>query len=86
MTVPHRIVCHIKMAISDQTRPDMGWRRAPPATAYAALRQGKEAWLQGPPGSRTGLWASPCCFFHSCFVCFVLLSSRASHKLQGGCS
>lgn len=56
MTVPHLIVCHIKMAISDRTRPDMGWRRAPLASAHAALRQGKEkeAWLKGPAGSRTG--------------------------------
>lgn len=54
MTVPHRIVCHIKMAISDRARPDMGWRRAPLASAHAALRQGKEAWLKGPAGSRTG--------------------------------
>lgn len=54
MTVPQRIVCHIKMAISDRTRPDMGWRRAPLATAHAALRQGKAAWLKGPAGSRTG--------------------------------
>jgi hypothetical protein len=83
MTVPHRIVCHIKLAISDRTKPDMGWRRAPLAAAYAALRQRKEA--------RRGLgqfWAPvvsfkvPCvCVL--CVVAVVQSSSQASHKLQG---
>lgn len=84
MTVPHRIACHIKMAILDRTRLDMGWRRAPLATAYAALRQGKEAWLKGPAGSRTGSLA-PCCFFRGalCALCVLSASSQASHKLQG---
>lgn len=84
MTVPHRIACHIKMAISDQTRPDMGWRRAPLATAYAALRQGKDAWhlAQASGGVSDWLWAPAVSFFHGA-CCFVLSSSRAGHKLQG---
>lgn len=84
MTVPHRIVCHIKMAISGRTTPDMGWRRAPLAAAYAALRQRKEAWLKGPAGSRTGSLVPLLFSFRvPCVLCVLFSSSQASHKLQG---
>lgn len=86
MTVPHRIVCHIKMAISDRTRPDMGWRRAPLATAYAALRQGKER-----PGSRVrrGLGLAlglPLLFSFRllCMLCVAVVASKS--QAPGGCS
>lgn len=84
MTVPHRIVCHIKMAISDRTKPDMGWRRAPLANAYAALRQGTEALLEGPAGSRTGSGAPVVVsFMVLCVLCVVAIVASKSHKLQG---
>lgn len=84
MTVPHRIVCHIKMAISDGTKPDMGWRRAPLASDYAALRQGKKR-----PGSRYRpgfldlVLEHPLLLFldGALCACFVsLLSSQAKTK------
>lgn len=79
MTVQHRKVCHIKMAISDGTRPDMGWRRAPLAAAYAALRQ------RHGSGSRTGsgslLFLSwVLCVLCVCCCCYLL---QARPKLQG---
>lgn len=64
----------------------MGWRRAPLATAYAALRQGKEAWhlAPGSGGVPDWLWAPAVSFFHgACLVCCFASSSRAGHKLQG---
>lgn len=82
MTVPQRIVCHIKTAISDQTRPDMGWGRAPLATAHAALRQAKR------PGSRVrrgvGLALGPPLLVLSwCLLCFVLVVVATKSQAPG---
>lgn len=69
------------MAISDGTKPDMGWRRAPLATAYAALRQGK-ARLKGPPGSRTGSGNPPSPVVVSFMVLALCALCRCYHRQQ----
>lgn len=77
MTVPQRTVCHIKMAISDRTRPDMGWRRAPLATAYAALRQRQSGLAPGSGGVSDWFWAPPVVSFMVPLVlCVVVVATK----------